>query len=321
MHTDRPSHAGADAIVAEAKLRGVPVVSAAQMLDWLDGRNGSSFQNVSYAGQRLRFTVAGGRGSRGLQGMLPAQHGGRARCRASRATACRSSRPLAGQGHELRVLRRRGRQLRRDLRRSGAGDDDHRRVGVRHHRAVRVRQRHAPARASSAGSTAPRSPPAPARSSTRACPRGPTRSRSGRSTRGHRRIRRPAERQFTVGTPRSGGSARAPGPARAAAGRGEDHAQARADHGGRHGPAPRPLPEGQRKCRVKLKLRATRKTVAARTFLVKGGKSRVIELTLHRSTRASLARKRHPQVTAVAVSKNPSGDRAVTRKTIRLVGR
>ncbi len=80
-------------------------------------------------------------------------------------------------------------------------------------------------------------------------------------------------------------------------------------------------PKGQRKCRVNLKLKSKRKTVAARTFLVKAGKSRVIEMTLQRSTRASLARKRTLLVTAVAVSKNPMGDRAVTRKTIRLVGR
>ena len=72
MHTDSSSHPGADAIVAEAKFRGVPVVSAAQMLDWLDGRNGSSFQNVSYSNQRLRFTVAADGRSRGLQGMVPA---------------------------------------------------------------------------------------------------------------------------------------------------------------------------------------------------------------------------------------------------------
>ena len=38
-----PTTPGADAIVAEAQARGVPVVSAAQMLDWLDGRNDSSF--------------------------------------------------------------------------------------------------------------------------------------------------------------------------------------------------------------------------------------------------------------------------------------
>ena len=74
MHTDqeRFPHLGMDAIVDEAQLRGVPVVSAAQMLDWLDGRNGSAFRNMSYAGNRLRFSVTGAAGSRGLQAMLPA---------------------------------------------------------------------------------------------------------------------------------------------------------------------------------------------------------------------------------------------------------
>ena len=46
------------------------------MLDWLDGRNGSAFRNLSYAGNRLRFSVTGSAGSRGLQAMLPASSGG-----------------------------------------------------------------------------------------------------------------------------------------------------------------------------------------------------------------------------------------------------
>ena len=111
MHTDqeRFPHAGTDAIVAEAKLRGVPVVSAAQMLDWLDGRNGSSFRNMSYAGNRLRFSVSGAAGSRGLQGMLPASSGAG---RLTEPHPQRRERPddlSAGQGHELRVLPRRRR--------------------------------------------------------------------------------------------------------------------------------------------------------------------------------------------------------------------
>jgi hypothetical protein len=57
--------------VAEAKLRGVPVVSAVQMLDWLDGRNGSSFQGLSFAGGDLHFTVAAAPGSTGLRAMVP----------------------------------------------------------------------------------------------------------------------------------------------------------------------------------------------------------------------------------------------------------
>jgi len=70
MHTDHPVHAGADAIVAEALPRGVPVVSAKQMLEWLDGRDGSAFQGLSFVGGRLTFTISGG--ANGLEAMLPA---------------------------------------------------------------------------------------------------------------------------------------------------------------------------------------------------------------------------------------------------------
>ena len=72
MHTDEPDSPGADAIIAAAQARGVPVVSARQMLTWLDGRNNSSFQGLGFSGGRLTFTVAQGAGATGLQGMLPA---------------------------------------------------------------------------------------------------------------------------------------------------------------------------------------------------------------------------------------------------------
>jgi hypothetical protein len=75
MHTDAAPHAGAQAIVDAAVARGVPVVSAAQMLTWLDGRNNSSFGGVSYADGRLRFDVARAPGSNGLMGMVPANAG------------------------------------------------------------------------------------------------------------------------------------------------------------------------------------------------------------------------------------------------------
>jgi hypothetical protein len=71
MHTDQSDHPGANTIVAAAKERGVPVVSAVQMLDWVDGRNASSFQGLSYTGGQLHFTVAPGAGSRGLEAMVP----------------------------------------------------------------------------------------------------------------------------------------------------------------------------------------------------------------------------------------------------------
>jgi hypothetical protein len=73
MHTDYANHTGANVIVTEALARGVPVVSAAQMLKWLDGRNGSSFRGLSYSGGRLGFTVEAAEGSQGLEAMVPAR--------------------------------------------------------------------------------------------------------------------------------------------------------------------------------------------------------------------------------------------------------
>ena len=71
MHTDDFPHAGADAIVAEAKRLGVPIVSAAQMLDWLDGRNSATFGGLSYAGGQLQFSVARDARARGIEAMVP----------------------------------------------------------------------------------------------------------------------------------------------------------------------------------------------------------------------------------------------------------
>jgi hypothetical protein len=73
MHFDSSPHAGSDAIVASAQARGVPVVSAKQMLTWLDGRNGSSFGGLGWSGNQLAFTVSVGAGARNLRGMLPMQ--------------------------------------------------------------------------------------------------------------------------------------------------------------------------------------------------------------------------------------------------------
>ena len=72
MHTDQANHPGANAIVAAAKARNVPVVSARQMLDWIDGRNNSSFAGLSFEGSSLRFSLNQAAGSRGLEAMVPA---------------------------------------------------------------------------------------------------------------------------------------------------------------------------------------------------------------------------------------------------------
>ena len=73
MHTDFAAHAESDAIVASAQARGVPIVSSKQMLDWLDGRNGSTFGNLSWTGNTLSFAVAVGAGANGLQGLVPVE--------------------------------------------------------------------------------------------------------------------------------------------------------------------------------------------------------------------------------------------------------
>jgi len=76
MHTDQAVHEGSEAIVASAQARGVPIVSSKQMLDWLDGRNGSSFANITWSNSTLSFTVAVGNGANRLSGLLPASVAG-----------------------------------------------------------------------------------------------------------------------------------------------------------------------------------------------------------------------------------------------------
>ena len=75
MHLGEVTHPGSDAIVASAKAHGVPVVSARQMLEWLDGREASSFEGVRFADATLRFTIAVGAGARNLRAMVPMRSG------------------------------------------------------------------------------------------------------------------------------------------------------------------------------------------------------------------------------------------------------
>ena len=75
VHSDEPADApGRNALIAAAMTRGVPVVSARQILTWLDGRNSSTFQNVQFGTDgKLRFTVVPGAGANGLEAMIPIQ--------------------------------------------------------------------------------------------------------------------------------------------------------------------------------------------------------------------------------------------------------
>ena len=76
-HTDVAASTEADAVVASAQARGVPIVSSRQMLVWLDGRNASSFTSMAWSGSALSFGIAPGLGANGLQAMLPTRFGNR----------------------------------------------------------------------------------------------------------------------------------------------------------------------------------------------------------------------------------------------------
>ena len=81
MHTDfNPSNSQtwSTAIINAAKARNVPVITAKQMLDWLDGRNASAFQSLSWSGNVLSFNIAVGANANGLYAMLPIERRRRA---------------------------------------------------------------------------------------------------------------------------------------------------------------------------------------------------------------------------------------------------
>ncbi|MEV6492488.1 DUF4082 domain-containing protein [Actinoplanes sp. NPDC051633] len=71
MHTDEPTTFDSDQVLASALARNVPIVTAKQMLTWVDGRNASSYSGISWSGTALNFTVNVGSGANGLTGMVP----------------------------------------------------------------------------------------------------------------------------------------------------------------------------------------------------------------------------------------------------------
>jgi hypothetical protein len=71
MQADWAYSSTSDQIVASAKARGVPVIAARQLLDWVDGRNESSFQALTWSGGTLTFSIGIGTNANGLQAMLP----------------------------------------------------------------------------------------------------------------------------------------------------------------------------------------------------------------------------------------------------------
>jgi hypothetical protein len=71
IHTDYHPSTGSDEVVAAAQARNIPIISAKQMLTWVDGRNNSSFSSIAWNGTQLSFTITAMSGARNLKGMLP----------------------------------------------------------------------------------------------------------------------------------------------------------------------------------------------------------------------------------------------------------
>ena len=84
-HTDTATPTESTTVIASAKARGVPVVSSRQMLNWLDGRNSSSFGSFTWNGTTLAFAISAGANTSGIQAMLPFRSGSRALTALSRA--------------------------------------------------------------------------------------------------------------------------------------------------------------------------------------------------------------------------------------------
>ena len=59
-HTDVPVTPEATATVTAAKMRGVPIVTSRQLLNWFDHRNQSSFSGLAWSGNTLLFSVVPG---------------------------------------------------------------------------------------------------------------------------------------------------------------------------------------------------------------------------------------------------------------------
>jgi len=71
MHTDSDSSSGSASIVSSALSHLVPVISARQLLQWLDGRNNSVLSGITLNGTTLGFDISVGWNATGLMCMIP----------------------------------------------------------------------------------------------------------------------------------------------------------------------------------------------------------------------------------------------------------
>ena len=72
MHTDDDYSEGSEQIIASAMSRNIPVITAKQVLTWMDGRNTSSYRVNEWKDQVLDFSLTVAPGAHKLETMLPA---------------------------------------------------------------------------------------------------------------------------------------------------------------------------------------------------------------------------------------------------------
>ena len=70
-HDDYRDNAFSDAVIAAAQSHNVPIISAKQALNWLDGRNNSSFGSITWNGSQLSFSITAYIAADNLRTMLP----------------------------------------------------------------------------------------------------------------------------------------------------------------------------------------------------------------------------------------------------------
>jgi hypothetical protein len=69
MHMDTARHFGSDQVIASARARHVPVISARQMLTWLDNRNNTMFSKIEWQNKKLGFDMT--TNAHNLRAMVP----------------------------------------------------------------------------------------------------------------------------------------------------------------------------------------------------------------------------------------------------------
>ena len=329
MHTDHTQHDGADAVVAAARARGVPVVSARQMLTWLDGRNGSSFRGLSFSSNLLSFSIQRAAGANGLEAMLPVSGPTGAFKGLTRGGAAVATTTRTVKGVNYLVFD------------AVAGDyvatyGDPPPPPAPPETAITAFSVNGNAAVAQFTSDAPGAAFECRIDGAAFAACGSPYTQTGLSVGQHTfRVRAiapsgmtdetPAERSFTVvsGKPGGGGSG-SNGPesgGSASGGKPGFVVRTRRARVSAKGVATlrATCPGSETRCRVRLRIRLGRRYVGAKSLTLAGGETRKFRIKLGRGARQRLALAGSLRVTAVATIRDDSGDEDTVRKTVRLL--